>query len=175
MAEGSDRNYITEEVRAYIGRETGEVPWPEPLDRSSLRRYVQATHDANPLYSDEKFAEASRYGGLIAPPFYLARTFPPPLGEPPVGYEDPGDDEDDEHSVRVRIPGMPRLVNSGSDIEWYRPVYLGDRLYVRTRVADIQEKTGRSGPFALVTMQRTFRNQRGELVAISKQSTIRLP
>ncbi len=175
MTEHQERNYLTTGVLSYIGRESPDVPWPEPLDRSTLRRYVQATHDTNPLFSDEAFARESRYGGLTAPPFYLARGFPPRLGEPPTDYNEPTVVDEDPSSTRVIIPGCPRLMNGGFQIEWFRPVRLGDLLYARTRVANIEQKRGRTGPFVVVTTQRILRNQESEVVAVATQTTIRLP
>ena len=179
MPEKAERNYLTPQVLAFIGRESKEVAWPEPLDLSSLRRYIQASHDQNPLYHDEDFAKNSRYGALIAPPFYLARGFPGTLGEPPVDYaeipEAHDDPEDDENSTRVTIPGTGLPMNGGTEIEWFRPVYVGDTLYSKNKVRDIQQKTGRSGIFIVVTMERTVKNQRGEIVAISTQTSLRIP
>ncbi|MBI4312224.1 MAG: MaoC family dehydratase N-terminal domain-containing protein [Chloroflexi bacterium] len=168
-------NFLTPEVLSYIGRESADVPCPERLDRSTLRRYAQATHDTNPLYSDEAFARGSRYGELIAPPFYVARGFPPPLGQPPQDYNEPTTVDEDPTSTRVIIPGCPRLLNGGFQVEWFRPVYLGDQLYVRTRVANIEQKKGRAGPFVVVTTQRILRNQDSEVVAVATQTAIRMP
>jgi len=83
--------------------------------------------------------------------------------------------DEDPSSTRVIIPGCPRLMNGGFQIEWFRPVRLGDLLYARTRVANIEQKRGRTGPFVVVTTQRILRNQESEVVAVATQTTIRLP
>ena len=51
-----EQNYLTPEILSQIGKEGEETIWPEPLDRSSLRRFIQATRDDNPLYYDEEYA-----------------------------------------------------------------------------------------------------------------------
>ncbi len=160
--------YVTPQVKANIGRKGSPFTWPEPLDRSTLRRFIQATQDQNPIYSDEEAARESRYGGLTAPPFYLVR--------PPFGFKE----ADPEHrqagsAPQVVIPGMTRGMNGGNEVEYFRPVYLGDTLTSQTRIADIYERQGRSGPMVFVVTETAYTNQRGELVAIARQTGIRMP
>ena len=45
-----EQNYLTPEMLSQIGKEGEETIWPEPLDKSSLRRFIQATRDDNPFY-----------------------------------------------------------------------------------------------------------------------------
>ena len=168
MTTESPETYVTPEVKANIGKECEPFTWPEPLDRSALRRFVQASHDENPLYSDQAAAEKSRYGALITPPFYLARG---PFGFPQA---------DPEHNQvaaapQVEIPGMSRRVNGGNETEYFLPVYLGDTLTSRTRVADIYQRQGRSGPLVVVVNETAYTNQRGELATISRQMRIHMP
>lgn len=39
----------------------------EPVARNDIRRWVQAMHYPNPLHYDERWAEESRWGDLVAP------------------------------------------------------------------------------------------------------------
>jgi acyl dehydratase len=169
------RTYVTDEVKAQIGREGPPSTWPEGLERSTLRRYVNATEDHNPLYRDEEFAKNSRYGGLIAPPFWLA-SHPLATGQrvTEVLHMDPADGPLPGSTPRVRIEGLARGVNGGSEIEWFRPVYLGDILTYKSRIADFEERMGRNGPLVISYTETEFRNQRNELVAIMRGSGIRM-
>lgn len=172
------KNYVTPEVKANIGKEGLPATWIEPLDRSSLRRYVMGTQDRNPLYSDEELAKKSRYGGLIAPPFYLAglalafgQRLTEVVGEEREGgpgHARPGG------TPAVRIEGLARGVNGGNETEWFRPVHLGDTLTWKSRIADIFQRTGRTGPLVMTVTETEYRNQRGELVALSRQTGIRM-
>jgi acyl dehydratase len=168
--------YVTPEVKAQIGKEGPPATWPEAFERSTLRRYVNATEDPNPLYRDEEFAKKSRFGGLIAPPFWLA-SLPLAMGQRvrEVLHMNPADGPlpGSTPSVRIEAPGLNRGANAGSEIEWFRPVYVGDTLTYQSRVANISERTGRTGPLVITTTETEFRNQRGELVAIMKGSSIR--
>jgi acyl dehydratase len=77
-------------------------------------------------------------------------------------------------SVRIDAPELTRGVNGGSEIEWFRPVYLGDQLTYKSRVADISQRMGSRGPLIVSVTETEFRNQRGELVAIMKGTGIRM-
>src|ERR1700719_268269 len=107
--------YVTDEVKAQIGKEGPPSTWPEGLERSTLRRYVNATEDQNPLYRDEEHAKASRYGGPIAPPFWRAshplatgRRVNEVLHMSREAGPLPGS------TPRVTIEGLNRGVNGGS-------------------------------------------------------------
>ncbi|HWO94200.1 MAG TPA: MaoC family dehydratase N-terminal domain-containing protein, partial [Dehalococcoidia bacterium] len=60
----------------------------------------------------------------------------------------------------------------GEDTEFYEPVYPGDVISSVTRIAAIEEKTGRSGRFVLVTRETVYTNQDGVVVARSRNSSI---
>ena len=63
-------NHITDAVRAIIGACSDWVEAPHPVESSELRRFHQATMDPARRYWDKAFAEASRYGGVVAPPAF---------------------------------------------------------------------------------------------------------
>jgi len=52
----TEETLITPEIRAMLGKEA-YFPGREVVDISSVRRYVQAISDLNPLYLDEKYAK----------------------------------------------------------------------------------------------------------------------
>ena len=52
------------------------------------------------------------------------------------------------------------------------PIYPGDTLTAVTHIANIEEKTGRSGRFVLMTSETTYTNQHGDVVVRSRMSTI---
>jgi acyl dehydratase len=169
-------NYITEEAKAQIGKEGLPATWPEPVERSTLRRYVDATEDHNPLFRDERVAKRSRFGGLMMPPFWLATlttAFGQRLDEVLKVDRTKGPVPGTAPRAQVETPGLDRFANAGSEIEWFRPVYVGDTITFKSRVGDISQRTGRTGPLVITTTETEFRNQHGELIAIMKGSGIR--
>src|SRR5436190_11787011 len=53
-----------------------------PLERDTLRRFVQAIMDTDPLYVDSVYAANARYGEIVAPLLYPVHAFRPPIGGP---------------------------------------------------------------------------------------------
>ena len=52
----------------YIGV-TGPRQWSaRPIETSAILNFLEAVEDGNPVYWDEEFARASRFGRTIAPP-----------------------------------------------------------------------------------------------------------
>ena len=61
---------ITEELRAWIGRTTPLRPL-EMITTSDIRRYVDATGDANPLWLEDEFARSVGYPRRLLPPILV--------------------------------------------------------------------------------------------------------
>ena len=57
---------ITPELRDWIGRKT-PLRELEIISAADVRRYVDATGDANPLWLDDDFARAAGYRGRLLP------------------------------------------------------------------------------------------------------------
>lgn len=162
----SSESLITDEIRSWIGREV--APWTIEVTRRDVARFAVATDDPNPLYLDENIAQHSRYGRLIAPPlFYMA-----PLTEPVPETELRTDGLPLEGKFPVPPTSLPRLMDGGTEVEFLQPVLVGDVLTGRSRITEIYQKKGRSGPLIFVQRETTFTNQDGELVLVEKGTTI---
>lgn len=165
-SEVASESLITDEVRSWIGHEV--PPWTIEVTRRDVVRFAVATDDLNPLYLDEEKAKNSRHGGLIAPPlFYMA-----PLTEPVPETELRADGLPFEGKFSVPPTPLPRLMDGGTEVEFLQPVRVGDVLTGRSKITDIHQKDGRSGPLIFVQRETTFTNQKGELVLIEKGATI---
>jgi acyl dehydratase len=157
---------ITDEIRSWIGYET--PPWTIEATRLDIRRFAVATDDLNPLYLDDDYAQKSPYGGLIAPPlFYMA-----PLTNPVSLSELRPDGLPYEGKFPIPPTPLPRLMDGGTEIEFFAPIRAGDTLTGRCRILDIYQKDGRTGPLIFVVRESTYTNQRGEVVLIEKGAAI---
>jgi MaoC dehydratase-like protein len=177
------RSALTPDVKAMIGV-TGEVveAWGV-VDAEYLRRFTQALMDPDPRYWDEDFAKSSRYGEIIAPPIMVSymssRT--PPYQEDPVTkafQEDPMSDGIGRVSRHGELSPVPtnlvRVLNAGNELEIYKYPSIGDKIYFQHKYSDIRERVGRDGqPFLIITRETTFTNQKGEVLCITRASTIR--
>ena len=155
---------ITDEMRSCIGRTTEPVSLPEEISASDIRRYVDATGDANPLWTDEAFARAHGYRGRVVPPVMVLQLY-----RRMAGWSE-------SHLQNIPLP--PEYTdsrNAGKEIEWLAPVYLGDTLTVQNRISGIVAKQGRTALGIYVTRESTFRNGAGDVVVRLYGTTVKLP
>jgi acyl dehydratase len=69
--------------------------------------------------------------------------------------------------------GSGRGIDGGKSIEWHRPMRAGDHLHATVQIADVYEKTGRSGTMVFVVNRMTFTDPNGDLVAVVDWRSIR--
>lgn len=162
----AQESLITDEIRSWIGHET--PPWTIEATKLDIKRFAVATDDLNPLYLDEVYAEHSPYGGLIAPPlFYMA-----PLTNPVPESELRTDGLPTEGKFPIPSTPLPRLMDGGTEIEFFVPIRVGDTITGRCKIIDIYQKEGRTGPLIFVVRECRYTNQKGELVLVEKGSSI---
>ena len=113
-------------VRAKIGQKVtiNEPPYLTEVTRDSIRHWAHATGDRNPLYLDENYARASRYGGLIAPPCQLYA-----FSRISIGY-------------RGGLPGVHAFF-AGSHWRWHEPIRVGERIAPEVTFKDLVELPSR--------------------------------
>jgi len=171
-------NYITPEVKALIGASAEMHAWDE-VERGALRRFVQAVMDVDPIYWDDEYAAATKYGGVVAPPLYPLYGFryPPNMPDALEGALTDPHYHGSSFLPRFGLPDVPvplyRILNGGNDIEFFALARPGDRLTAVSTIEDIYQKSGRSGVMVFVCMKFVITNQRGEVLLINRQRSIR--
>ena len=144
---------ITEEIRQQsIGTESPPVTLE--VEKGAIARFSEAIEDPNPLYIDEVTARRSRYGGIIATPTFLRNL----------------------RTERLELPfeeKFQRVLDGGSEWEYFEPVRVGDRITAVNRVTDVSERAGRLGPMIFVSTVTTYTNQLDQVVATQKSTLIR--
>jgi acyl dehydratase len=138
--------------KTLIGRES--EPVVHEVEKNAIRRFADALGDPNPIYTDEEAARASGFAGLVAPP-----TFPAVLAA----------NDRFRHSLDL---GTRSLLHGEQQFEYGRPIVAGDRITVKSRVADVQEKAGPSGPMDVIVIEDEGRGADGELVFRSREMLI---
>lgn len=155
---------MTEELRACIGKEATYTA-PEELGRASIRYFALATGDKNPLYHDEAYALASAHAGIVAPPTLVCETNQ-------LYACEPGDEGYFGHKWELPI-ASERTIRGGNEYEFYQPVRPDDLITVNWRIVDIYERdTRQAGSLIFVISEARYTNQRGELLAINRETTI---
>lgn len=146
-------SFLTAEMREQaIG--TQSSPLTMEVEKGAIVKFAEAIGDDNPLWTDEIKARKGKYGGLIAPPTFL-------------------------RSIRIDRPELPfdlpftRLLDGGSDWEYFQPVRAGDLITAKNQITDLQERVGRMGLMIIMTNLITYVNQFQEVVATQTNTSIR--
>jgi acyl dehydratase len=119
-----------------------------------IREFAEAVGDLNPLYLDVEAARAAGYPNVIAPPmFYLRLRGGRMQPEVPLG------------------PGLAS-VHAGQEMEFSDELYAGQTYTVTAKIAEMYEKTGRSGPLGVIVREVDIKDSSGKTVAVSRERQI---
>lgn len=138
--------------KSLIGRES--EPVVQDVERSAIRRFAEALGDANPIYVDEGAARAAGHPGIVAPPTFATTLVV---------------NDRFRHSLDL---GTRNVLHGEQVIEMVRPLVAGDRITVKSRVADVQERTGPSGTMDFLVIEDEGRDGQGELVFRTRETLI---
>lgn len=118
-------------------------PEVHDIEKGVIQQFVRAIDDPNPLWH------------TVAPP-----TLIPVIGR--------GESQSIFPSIHADV-----TLHGSTELECYQPVRPGDTITITSKLADIRERQGTSTKkTAFVTMERTYKNQRQELVAKCRQMVI---
>lgn len=134
-----------------------------------FQRWAAAVNDLNPLYFDPDHARANGHPDVLAPPLYVQYA---PLGVPTLDHLRPDGTPD---RPALPLDGYPRRMAGGQDAVFHHPVHDGTAITATTTLTAITPKTGRSGPFLLVTTHTTYTTDDDTLVAEITDTLIALP
>jgi acyl dehydratase len=101
----------------------------------TIREFVAASGDDNPIHSDAAFAASTRFGRIIAPGMLTGSFVSGVIG--------------------TRLPG-PGTIYLSQNFRFLRPVYIGDRVTARVEVAERVPERNR------LRLRTTCVNQDGE-------------
>ena len=139
-------------------------PW-RTVTEEWLARYADGAGDYNPLFKDRDYADSGPYHALIAPPGFLFSI-----------------DFGANASIWGHIPEADvsmrdlTILYIGATAEWFRPIWLGDRVRSIETPTDIRRTTTKQAGEALICTGTTeYWNSRGELVARLANQMLRFP
>ncbi len=138
--------------RSLIGRKS--EPVLHEVEKGELRRFAEALGDPNPIYVDEAAARAAGFPSLVAPPTFAAVL---------------AANERFRQSLDL---GTKSLLHVDQQIEFGRPIVAGDALTITSRVADVQERAGGSGPMDVLVLEGEARDARGEMVFRARSTLV---
>ena len=142
--------------RGLIGKEY--PPYPVTVERGKIKEFARALGDDNPHYLDDRVGAASEWGDLIAPPTFSV-TFRDETADTAAFLRELGTD-------------ISRILHGEQEFELFRPLQPGQTYLCRSKVIDIYEKAGRSGPMAFVVRETSIADRTNEIVATMRHITI---
>jgi acyl dehydratase len=133
-------------------------PYAVTVERVKIKEFARAVGDLNPFYLDDEVGRASPWGDIIAPP-----TFP-------ISFRD----ERAGTAALLAALGTDssRVLHGEQELELFRPLTPGEALLCRTKILDLYEKTGRSGPMAFVVRETSVTDRADEVVATLRHTTV---
>lgn len=139
--------------KSLIGQEFDRYSYD--VSKEQIVEFSTALGETNRLYTDESYAKNTPYGGIIAPPtFCVIFRSEAPMPDLKLSYGKRGFD-------------------GGKECRFVKPIRPGDTITGVDRIAEVYEKTGRSGNMIFIVRESEFTNQNGETVAVIRQSLIR--
>ena len=165
----------------YLGVKSERLVSTDVIDRSSLRRFMQAIMVRDPDYFDESGARVRRFGGIVAPPLYpLYALRTPATNHDPLERASHDTEFDGASQTPWSSFGLPelsgapkRILNAGNGIDLFAYAPLGVRIEVYSRYDDIYEKAGKQGNLLFVSVFSEYTvHETGQLLVRSRQTTI---
>ncbi|MBO0728655.1 MAG: MaoC family dehydratase N-terminal domain-containing protein [Acidimicrobiaceae bacterium] len=154
-----DLTLDTSDVDRWIGVPLGGGELRDPVVANDIRRWSQGMQNANPQYYDSDVASQGRYGRLVAPTSFTIAT--------DVGHGA-------TPAIQGNIPGSHMLF--GGDEWWISGVLIepGDQIHHERALFDYRvTDTSFAGPTMFSRGDTTYINQRNEVVAKQRSTSIR--
>ncbi len=149
----AEESIITKEMRDWLGTEGSGLC---EVEKGHIKKFAQAVDDPNPLWQNEEYARKSKYGSIIAPPTFIQ--------------------DDALHTIMPKLSKMKsplhRHLYGGVELEFYKPMKVGDVLTARGKLVDLYEKGGKGGKLIFMVVETSFSNQQGELLVKGRHTFI---
>ena len=139
-----------------VGREY--PPFAVTVERGRIKDFARAIGDLNPFYLDDAVGRASEWGDVIAPPTFAASFR--------------GDGADSGAVLRDLGVDISRVLHGEQEFEIHRQLRPGETYLCRTKVLDVYEKTGRSGPMAFVVRETAVTDRNNEIAVTMRHITV---
>ncbi len=142
--------------RGVLGKEY--PPYAVTVERGKVKEFARAIGDLNRFYLDDAVGAASQWGDIIAPPTFA------------IAFR--SDEADSAALLRDLGVDISRILHGEQEFELYGQIRPGQTYLCRTKVVDIYEKTGRSGPMAFVVRETAVTDRTNEIVVRMRQTTV---
>jgi len=162
-----------EEATRWIGVET-VYDGVDEVTRSDIRRKLEVFCFDCPIFTSDAAAQAHGYRMATAPlamiPLWALPAYWSPGDAPIFG---PGLPEKDGTARSTMTLPWKNGLNASSEVEFFEPVYPGDRLTSIYKLVQVTPKNTRLGAGAFLTFETIISKQSGERVAVRRNTSFR--
>ncbi len=158
-----------EETESFLGKEIGSTVGPDPVERGTIRRWLEPKEFDCAIHSDAEAARAAGYEDIVAPAS-MVFTYGIPA------YWQPGDApaQIDDEPTQIQIPVIfdvpapcDKSFATSIEVEFFEALYPGDEVTCTSKLVDIKHKELKVGKGAFLRQEDTYTKQTGEVVAVS--------
>jgi len=156
-----EREQLEAKLREFVGVVQGPAEiGPDPVNEPMIRHWCEVMGDRNPIYTDPRAAEASRHGGIVAPPTmmqaWILRGF-----EMTRPSQAPDNKQNELHQL-LTDHGYPSVVATNCQQGYTRYLRPGDRVSATTVIESISEQKATAlGIGYFIDTRTVFRDQQG--------------
>ena len=147
MPESTISPEMIENMRAKLGLKlrVDDSTHNEYATRMAILKFTEGIGDPNPLWTDEKYAEKSRFGGIVAPPSFVWACFAHVI----FGWRGLGG------------------FHAGCDVEFMKPVFIGDKISAECVFKSFEgpKESSYADETVIDHFENQYWNQNGDLVA----------
>ncbi|MCP4611559.1 MAG: MaoC family dehydratase [Planctomycetes bacterium] len=154
-------NNLYDKLQAMIGVVSEIKTGNDKVNEAMTRHWCEAIEDDNPLYTNEQYARASEYGGIIMPPTMIQAYCVPVLWPEITLTPDPL-----FKAVQMCVEdGYSATVGVSYSYEFFRPMYPGNQISFTLRIVSVSpEKTTRLGTGFFVTAGYSYVDQENKAI-----------
>ena len=134
---------INEELQSMVNVDFG--PEVYDIEMGFVRKFAEAIEDPNPSWQES------------APPTFPAALVPTEL----------------LHRLFNADMPLKRLLNGASELEYIKPINVGDTISVTGRLTRLRQVEGKAGTTLFMFTEVTYTNQDGEVVVKGKNTYIK--
>jgi acyl dehydratase len=158
-----------EETEAHLNCEIGRSVGPDPVELGSVRRWLEPKEFDCAIHTAADAAREAGYEDVVAPASMVFSYAIAP-------YWSPGDAPAklDDEPRQIHIPVIfdvpapcDKSFATSIEVEFFEPLYPGDRVTCVSRLVDIKRKTLKVGAGAFLRQEDTYTKQCGAVVAVA--------
>jgi len=178
------REHTWEDLEAAVGQDfsDGETRWAiEPVEWTSVRRYCEVIESDFPLFYSGEEARRHGYEGIICPASHIQNHMGQGLWRPGDSTRWPLSERNytagaarQESQQAVPSPSTTAGFATDREVEYLKPVYVGDHLGSRGRkLISVAVRETSVGFGAFTIFESEWVNQNGEVVGLSRSGGYR--